>query len=56
LDDTYYHDPTTEVLKAQQWFKEGYYGEVIEQLKMFSQPPINDHAASIISKITDYIN
>lgn len=23
---------------------------------MFSQPPINDHAASIISKITDYIN
>lgn len=55
LDDKYYPNTENEVIKAQQWFSSGSYKEIREQLEMFSTQPIDDHAATIISKIQYYL-
>ena len=56
LEDRYCPDSQIEIKNAHEWFATKSYNYIKEQLDMFSQPPINAHAANIISKIKDYLN
>ena len=56
LQNRYYPDAQREISEARTLFIAKSYIDIKEKLDMFSQPPVNVHAANIITKIKDYLN